>query len=555
MLEIEPKDCKLRTKRPERQLYVPPAQRKSSLNESQNNKNKYKTHTAINRENDQEITLNHKKSGYGNKTKSNSETVGKINCQKPVESSNSNISVFEFLWFRYLFQTRCTFVISGSHLKFQKSYNFNDYQNKYAFIENVLPQIPLIVFYLNSSNLYQEKIIDDHKNYFCKDFAPFYITKHDFQYSHFNQTVERVPLIVNDTPYSYSNSLKQVYIFSDYDTYSIGNTLFINNSYNKYFRYLHIILECSLLEKQNSCIFDIINNIADRSNSFSSSNKDNASASDNILTPFRNNNKNKTDSQKNMFENSMRKKQLLEKTDHEEEVEIMRKTKEHINRKTRPIMKYVGELNNTLNIGGDSVKSWEDLFDDEGEFKEELLGVETLNKSKKNTKSKNNLIPSESTEDIKHIEELEHMVELYDFPSSFKTHDLIQAFSNIDCDAMYIKWVEDTRAILVLGTLTQAMKAVSLKNPLIKVRPMTTASRVTLAIAHKNDLKPAMKRPPTNLQTARRFITAALGTKIGVSREKAAKEREDLKAAKEMKKLMKKNEHDAWEGKLQSSLH
>lgn len=55
----------------------------------------------------------------------------------------------------------------------------------------------------------------------------------------------------------------------------------------------------------------------------------------------------------------------------------------------------------------------------------------------------------------KQSENLEHMVELYDFPPTLETHDIIQAFSVIDSEAMYVKWVDDTHAILVLGSLKQ----------------------------------------------------------------------------------------------------
>lgn len=69
-------------------------------------------------------------------------------------------------------------------------------------------------------------------------------------------------------------------------------------------------------------------------------------------------------------------------------------------------------------------------------------------------------------------------------------------------------------------------------NPLIKVRPMTAATAVSIDVANKSNLKPAMKRPATNLQTARRLITSHLGTKSRLSKEQIAKEREDLKTAK-----------------------
>ncbi|CAH1153374.1 unnamed protein product [Phaedon cochleariae] len=235
----------------------------------------------------------------------------------------------------------------------------------------------------------------------------------------------------------------------------------------------------------------------------------------------------------------------------DEEKEIMRKAKENINRKTRPIMKYV-EANNTLKIDkNENVNHWEDLFDEHGHLQEDLLKeiVHKVGSDVTIVKAKEDY----SDYFTKQIEELEHMVELFDFPSTFETHDLIQAFSDIKSEAMYVKWVDDTHALLVLGSLSQAQKAISIGHPLINVRPMTAASRESLATAYKHDLRPAMKRPQTNLQTARRLITSHLGTKTSVSKERSAKERDDLRAAKEMKKLVKKNEQDAWEGNLRSS--
>ncbi|KAJ8979891.1 hypothetical protein NQ317_017514 [Molorchus minor] len=235
-------------------------------------------------------------------------------------------------------------------------------------------------------------------------------------------------------------------------------------------------------------------------------------------------------------------------SEHEQEKEIMRIAKKNINRKTRPIIKYVDDSNNTLNISkNDNVNNWEDLFDDNGHIQEELfkeithkVGPDvTIVKAKEDYTDYSEYITKQS-------EELEHMVELYDFPSTLGTQDIIQAFSDIRSDAMYIKWVDDTHAIL-------HKRAIELDNPLIKVRPMTVASGMTLATAYKHDLKPAMKRPQTNLQTARRLITTHLGTKSQISREQTAKEREMILKLLKLKRLVRKNEQDAWEGNLRSS--
>lgn len=548
MIEIESED-RLRRKRPERQLYVPPHQRKSSLKGTNDtrNRSKHKNGSTSKKEKMTDILIN------SNKTENNSETKENTKCKESTGPLQANSSTLEFLLCHYLIQLRWKCSISGTFLNYKTNYEFKHHYKEE--IENFLLQIPLIFFY--SYSLCGDKF-DNYNKYFCINTFPYYSIKKDFQNPHYNQSFEKIPLIINDFHHSYSDILQQFNIFCDYDIFKIENNLFIDNSY-KYFPCLHIVLDCIQFEKQNNSIFDTFDNILDTSLSkIKLSNKDDASASD--TTPINNvaafNTINNSDANHNTTlaaEKPLRKKITPKKSDHEEELEIMRKTKEHINRKTRPIMKYVGESNDTLNIEDDRIKSWEDLFDDEGEVKEELLGVEKLNKSTKHH-YQNDDNNEQTSEGIKHIEELEHLVELYDFPSSFKTQDLIQAFSNINCEAMYVKWVDDTHAILVLGTLSQAMKAVNMKNPLIKARPMATASKTTLAVANKNDLKPAMKRPPTNLQAARRFITAALGTKIGVSKERMAKEREDLKAARELKKMLRKNEQDAWEGKLQSSL-
>ncbi|KAJ8918702.1 hypothetical protein NQ315_015022 [Exocentrus adspersus] len=264
--------------------------------------------------------------------------------------------------------------------------------------------------------------------------------------------------------------------------------------------------------------------------------------------PNINNNKN------DLISNNEIIKSQKESSEHEQEKEIMRKAKENINRKSRPIMKYVDDSTDMLKIDrNDKVNNWEELFDDDGQLQDELFKevVHKVGTDVTILKAKEDY----SEYFTKQSEDLEHMVELYDFPPTLETHDIIQAFSIINSEAMYVKWVDDTHAILVLGSLKQAQRAVELDNPLIKARPMTVASAMTLATAYKHDLKPAMKRPQTNLQTARRLITTHLGTKTKISKEQNAKERNDLKAARELKRLAKKNEQDAWDGNPRSVIN
>lgn len=55
-------------------------------------------------------------------------------------------------------------------------------------------------------------------------------------------------------------------------------------------------------------------------------------------------------------------------------------------------------------------------------------------------------------------DQLEHIVEIYDFPSTFKTPDIMQIYNEMDQESMYIKWLTETRALLVLGSAMQGIK-------------------------------------------------------------------------------------------------
>lgn len=77
-----------------------------------------------------------------------------------------------------------------------------------------------------------------------------------------------------------------------------------------------------------------------------------------------------------------------------------------------------------------------------------------------------------------------------------------------------------------------AQRALQIQNGLIKSRPICEASALSQSVAIKNDLKPAMKRPQTSLQTARRLITTHLGAKTTLSKEVLERERKVLRDAR-----------------------
>ncbi|XP_022914842.1 coiled-coil domain-containing protein R3HCC1L isoform X4 [Onthophagus taurus] len=200
------------------------------------------------------------------------------------------------------------------------------------------------------------------------------------------------------------------------------------------------------------------------------------------------------------------------------EKQEMERVISNINRKTRPIIKHV-------NIA-------EEYEDDKHN--------ESINKEEEEEEEQ----PPPRTE----FSDLEHVIELYDFPPSFKTQDLIQLYHEVNKESMYVKWCDETHALLVFSTPTQANMALNLKHDIIKSRRMGYASAIACQVASKSDLKPALRRPQTSMQTARRMITSHLGTGLRISKEEQAREREELRKAKELKKAQKQSEFDAWEG-------
>lgn len=57
----------------------------------------------------------------------------------------------------------------------------------------------------------------------------------------------------------------------------------------------------------------------------------------------------------------------------------------------------------------------------------------------------------------KEIEQFEHVLELYDISNTFSTADIMQTFSYMSSESMYVKWVDTNRALLVLGSSIQGM--------------------------------------------------------------------------------------------------
>lgn len=64
--------------------------------------------------------------------------------------------------------------------------------------------------------------------------------------------------------------------------------------------------------------------------------------------------------------------------------------------------------------------------------------------------------------DSKMFTDLEHVIELYDFPAAFKTEDLMQLYRGAHDEPMHIKWCDETHALLVLSSPVQG-KVITVK--------------------------------------------------------------------------------------------
>lgn len=110
-------------------------------------------------------------------------------------------------------------------------------------------------------------------------------------------------------------------------------------------------------------------------------------------------------------------------------------------------------------------------------------------------------------------EDLVHVIELYDFSPCFRTMDLMRLYFSACKKGMFVKWCDDTHALLVFPHSSYALRALDINHgDIIKSRPLSQGSDIAISIANKSNLKFVVKRPPTSMRTARRMIINHLET-------------------------------------------
>nr|XP_009942906.1 PREDICTED: R3H and coiled-coil domain-containing protein 1 [Opisthocomus hoazin] len=108
-----------------------------------------------------------------------------------------------------------------------------------------------------------------------------------------------------------------------------------------------------------------------------------------------------------------------------------------------------------------------------------------------------------------------HVTEIYDFPPSLKTENLLEVFSDFHESGFKIQWVDDTHALGIFSSLSSASQALGRRYPCLKIRPLIHATKQskTKALQRPKLLHLAKERPQTDTAVAKRLVTRALGLK------------------------------------------
>ncbi|KAM4603678.1 uncharacterized protein r3hcc1l [Polymixia lowei] len=200
-------------------------------------------------------------------------------------------------------------------------------------------------------------------------------------------------------------------------------------------------------------------------------------------------------------------------------------------------------------------ESWDTLFNDEGDCLDphlfEELALKEGRKKQSIQEARFGYYNMDRDGDIDlRDDELSHIIEIYDFPTEFKTEDLIKFFQAYQQRGFDIQWVDDRHALGLFSSPVAAREVLRSKHQLMKVRPLSQSSATTKAKARScsDYLLPAKERPQTSAALARRLVIGALGVKSNQTKEDREAEKRKLQEAREQKRMAAKQREDAWEG-------
>ncbi|RLV86544.1 hypothetical protein DV515_00015908 [Chloebia gouldiae] len=109
--------------------------------------------------------------------------------------------------------------------------------------------------------------------------------------------------------------------------------------------------------------------------------------------------------------------------------------------------------------------------------------------------------------------DLGHVTEIYDFPPSLKTEDLMEMFSDFHESGFKLQWVDETHALGIFSSLSTASQALGRRYPCLRIRPLIHASKQAKlkALQRPKLLQLGKERPQTDTAVARRLVSHALG--------------------------------------------
>ncbi|KND01213.1 uncharacterized protein SPPG_04304 [Spizellomyces punctatus DAOM BR117] len=145
-----------------------------------------------------------------------------------------------------------------------------------------------------------------------------------------------------------------------------------------------------------------------------------------------------------------------------------------------------------------------------------------------------------TVEDLEPLDGPTTVLDVYDFPAAFKTHDIEEIFQDFSHSrgGYRIKWISDTQALIIFQhpDTAKAAYAAALGNPFIKVKPYT--GKVSRDTASDRPLAP---RPIMTDMVARRLVAGALGVRSKrKTEEEAARDRQKLQEAKDKREEQRK---------------
>uniref|UniRef100_A0A8C4R3D2 Coiled-coil domain-containing protein R3HCC1L n=1 Tax=Eptatretus burgeri TaxID=7764 RepID=A0A8C4R3D2_EPTBU len=190
----------------------------------------------------------------------------------------------------------------------------------------------------------------------------------------------------------------------------------------------------------------------------------------------------------------------------------------------------------------DEDQSWEAMFDDEGECLEPQLMEEVRLSSLKVLQHAHiDYLAFQPKEPAFTDFEFDHVIEMYDFSPDIKTEDIIQAFSSF-------RWVKRQHKLCAFSA---AREGLALPQAMLQTRPISQASKQSQKKLQDcvEFLEPVKPRPQTSAVLARRLVAGALGVRPTVNREKHETEKQQLKQAREQRRLATQQKEAIWEGR------